>query len=142
MSSKRIYESSSGDTWDLVREDATHRVFVKHTPNLASGGNSSHTEVGAFLRRDPHSAEHAALVALIGSTLDATLGQDGETEPVEVKGYIHDPKEAGGPYIAVVLTGGREPTVTLHKSYAEAERELEARLAHLKKTTIAHHQGS
>ena len=38
MASRRIYASSSGDTWDLVRDAATGRVSVLHTANPASGG--------------------------------------------------------------------------------------------------------
>ncbi len=70
MESRRIYISSSGDTWELIREDGTGRLFVKHTPNLASGGNSSHIELGDFLCRSPYSAEHLALLTLIGTLLD------------------------------------------------------------------------
>ena len=37
---QRIYTSSNGDTWDLVRESNPERVRVRHKPNLASGGSA------------------------------------------------------------------------------------------------------
>ena len=58
--------------------------------------------------------------------------------PNRIKGYIHDPKEEGGPYIAVVLCPNNEPTITLHKSYAEAERELSHKVAEMKEIILSH----
>ena len=65
MASVQIYESSNGDTWDLVRRDQD--VFVLKTPNRSSGGLAREIELGAFLSVDRHSAEVAALVQMIGS---------------------------------------------------------------------------
>ena len=130
MSSTRVYESSSGDTWDLVHDDATEALRVRHTPNLASGGQSSETPLDAFLRIAPHSAEHQAIVAHLKAETDKGRPR--------IRGYIHDPKEPDGPYIAVVLDANSEPLVTLHRSYAEAERELESKLAVQRQTTLSH----
>lgn len=120
MSSTRVYESSNGDTWDLVRDEAGHKR-VRHTPNSASGGQSSELPLNDFL----HSAEHQAIIKY----LDAR-------ETPRSRGYIHDPKEQGGPYIAVVIDADNVPSVTLHKSYAEAERKLESAMADVKQTTL------
>ena len=64
---KELYTSENGDRWSLGRETGTGRVFVRHEPNLASGGQSSEAEVGAFLARGGQGPEHQALIRLIGS---------------------------------------------------------------------------
>jgi hypothetical protein len=61
----------------------------------------------------------------------------GADVPRRYRGYIHDPKEDDGPYIAVVLAPDKAPVITAHSSYAEAERELEHKLADLKQTILA-----
>jgi hypothetical protein len=69
MPARRIYASSSGDTWDLV-QDGQH-IFVIHTPNEASGGKATSRELADFLSAYRGSAEWTALLALIGSlTID------------------------------------------------------------------------
>ena len=70
MASRRIYASSSGDAWDLCRDDATGRVSVVHTANPASGGAVTDFDLDAFLPRSRGSAEHAELVALIGTLVE------------------------------------------------------------------------
>ena len=35
---REIYRSSNGDRWLLARDPETGRVFVRHEPNLPSGG--------------------------------------------------------------------------------------------------------
>ena len=55
MPTQRIYTSSSGDIWDLVREEGTGCLYVKHTPNLASGGMGSYIDLVTFLGRNSHS---------------------------------------------------------------------------------------
>ena len=128
LSTTRAYESSSGDTWDLVRDDATDEMRVRHSPNLASGGQSSELALADFLRIEPHSPQHQAVVALLA------LETSGERHGVV--GYVHEPKERGGPYIAVVLRPGGEPAVTIHKSHAEAEREIARAIADLRQTSL------
>ena len=70
MASRRIYASSSGDTWDLVRDPETGRVSVLHTANQASGGAKAEFDLDAFLPRSKGSAENQALQALIGTLVD------------------------------------------------------------------------
>ncbi len=78
MSSRRLYTSSSGDTWDLVAEAG--RPAVKHTPNRASGGQPSTIEIAAFLSGHAGSPEQIALLDLIASLVteeeDAALVPD------------------------------------------------------------------
>ena len=74
MYTKRLYTSSNGDTWDLVRD--REQVFVLHRPNLASGGAPQRIELDAFLAHERHTAQNVALVSLIG-----TLA--GEKEPTK-----------------------------------------------------------
>ena len=70
MASRRIYASSSGDTWDLVRDSETGRVSVLHTANAPSGGAKAEFDLDAFLPRSKGSAENLALQALIGTLVD------------------------------------------------------------------------
>jgi hypothetical protein len=37
---KEVYGSSDGDCWYLVHERGSQRIFVRHQPNRASGGQS------------------------------------------------------------------------------------------------------
>src|SRR6478735_5249938 len=46
---REIYRSSNGDRWLLARYPETCRVFVRHEPNLPSGGQVADIEIGAFL---------------------------------------------------------------------------------------------
>jgi len=46
---RAIYRSSNGDQWYLVEEPGSERIFVRHQPNRASGGQSSLVEVADFL---------------------------------------------------------------------------------------------
>jgi hypothetical protein len=72
---REIYHSANGDRWLLARDPDTGRVFVRHEPNLPSGGQVADIDIGAFLiatgsgpekqerssRIDnPHSGPHAA----------------------------------------------------------------------------------
>ena len=65
--SRELYASSNGDRWDLVREGG--RVFVRHTPNLSSGGRPSQTEIAAFLARGT-GPEQQGLLRLIGTLVE------------------------------------------------------------------------
>jgi hypothetical protein len=47
-----FYRSPIGDRWLLDRGPETSRVFVRHEPNLPSGGQVVDIETGAFLRRN------------------------------------------------------------------------------------------
>jgi hypothetical protein len=41
VESRELYSSPNGDRWHLVREPRSGRVFIKHEPNAASGGDIS-----------------------------------------------------------------------------------------------------
>jgi hypothetical protein len=66
MSDRVLYESSNGDVWSLARHPASSTPVVKHQPNASSGGRTSYTEIGKFLRDGP---EHQALLNLIGTLI-------------------------------------------------------------------------
>ncbi len=46
---REIYRSANGDRWLLARDPDTGRVFVRHEPNLPSGGPVAEIEIGTFL---------------------------------------------------------------------------------------------
>ena len=47
---REIYRSApDGDRWLLVRDPDSDRVFVRHEPNLSSGGQVADIEIGSFL---------------------------------------------------------------------------------------------
>jgi hypothetical protein len=62
---RKLYESSSGDRWYLIR-DPSEDVFIRHETNVASGGQVEHEEVAAFLSRGA-GPEQQALLGLIGT---------------------------------------------------------------------------
>jgi hypothetical protein len=66
MTAKDFYRSSNGDRWQLIRETASGRSFVRHEPNLSSGGRTTDTHVEEFLNRTGSSPENLALQALLG----------------------------------------------------------------------------
>jgi hypothetical protein len=59
--SEDLYISPNGDRWRLIRDAASGRMFVRHEPNLASGGRVSDTDVEEFLSRGGSGPEYAAL---------------------------------------------------------------------------------
>ena len=66
-----LYRSApNGDRWSLVREPASERVFIEHEPNVSSGGQTTHIEIGNFLGRGGHGPEHQALLRLIGTLVE------------------------------------------------------------------------
>jgi hypothetical protein len=60
-----FYRSSNGDRWQLIRDTASARSFVRHEPNLLSGGRTTDTDVEEFLNRTGSSPENLALRALL-----------------------------------------------------------------------------
>jgi hypothetical protein len=64
--SRAFYCSSNGDRWCLEREPRSGRVFIRHQPNAASGGDTSLTEIAEFLAQN-HGPEQQELLRLIGS---------------------------------------------------------------------------
>jgi hypothetical protein len=71
---RSLYRSANGDTWSLVRDDASGNPQVLHEPNRASGGWTSRIGIGDFLTRDAYGPQHTALLRLIGSLVDRDAG--------------------------------------------------------------------
>lgn len=69
LAARPLYSSSNGDRWLLMRDPDSSRVFVRHEPNLDSGGRASDIEIGAFLSRG-HGPEQQELLRLIGSLVE------------------------------------------------------------------------
>jgi hypothetical protein len=44
ITTKDFYRSSNGDRWQLIRDIDSGRSFVRHEPNLSSGGRTTDTE--------------------------------------------------------------------------------------------------
>jgi hypothetical protein len=65
ITAEDFYRSSNGDRWQLIRDTVSGRVFVRHEPNLSSGGRTTDTEVDEFLNRTGSSPENLALRALL-----------------------------------------------------------------------------
>ena len=63
---REIYCSANGDRWLLARDPDTGRVFVRHEPNLPSGGQVADIEIGAFLIASGNGPEKQELLRLIG----------------------------------------------------------------------------
>jgi hypothetical protein len=65
---REIYRSApDGDRWLLARDPDTTRVFVRHEPNLPSGGRVAEMEVGTFLTAGGSGPEKQELLRLIGT---------------------------------------------------------------------------
>jgi hypothetical protein len=69
---QEVYRSSIGDRWFLVSEPGSDRRFVRHEPNLASGGQSSLIDLGAFLA-EGHGPQHEALLRLLRHSATSSL---------------------------------------------------------------------
>jgi hypothetical protein len=67
---RELYSSPNGDRWYLARDVDLGEVFVRHEPNVPSGGKAAHIEVGAFLGRGGHGPEHRELLRLIGTLVE------------------------------------------------------------------------
>jgi hypothetical protein len=65
ITAEDFYRSSNGDRWQLVRDTASGRSFVRHEPNLSSGGCTTDTDVDEFLNRTGTSPENLALRVLL-----------------------------------------------------------------------------
>jgi hypothetical protein len=65
---RELYRSApNGDRWVLARNTETGRVFVRHEPNLSSGGQPADIEIGAFLVAAGNGPEKQELLRLIGT---------------------------------------------------------------------------
>jgi len=65
ITAEDFYRSSNGDRWQLIRDIASGHTFVRHEPNLSSGGRTTDTDVEEFLNRTGSSPENLALRALL-----------------------------------------------------------------------------
>jgi hypothetical protein len=65
ITAEDFYRSSNGDRWQLVRDTTSGKSFVRHEPNLSSGGRTTETEVDEFLARTGSSPQNLALRALL-----------------------------------------------------------------------------
>lgn len=62
-----FYKSANGDEWRLV-EDVGHRRFVRHIPNVSSGGEVDVVDLEAFRLHSPRSPQNDYLEKLLAST--------------------------------------------------------------------------
>ncbi|EYD75411.1 hypothetical protein Rumeso_03025 [Rubellimicrobium mesophilum DSM 19309] len=67
-----LYVSENGDRWSLIQDSASGRAFVRHRPNLPSGGQASDIELGEFLARGGMGPEKQVLLRLIGGLAETT----------------------------------------------------------------------
>jgi len=65
ITTEDFYRSSNGDRWQLIRDTASGCSFVRHEPNLSSGGRTTDTDVAEFLDRTGTSPQNLALRALL-----------------------------------------------------------------------------
>jgi len=68
--SRELYSSSKGDKWLLSREPESGHVFVRHIPNMPSGGKTTDIELGAFLCERTYGPQHMELLRLIGTLVE------------------------------------------------------------------------
>lgn len=62
-----VHDGSNDDRWYLCRGDNPTDVYVFHEPNELSGARPSRIELAAFRAAANGSAEHRALLGMIGS---------------------------------------------------------------------------
>jgi hypothetical protein len=67
---RELYSSPNGDRWLLVRDVRSGRVFVRHEPNAASGGQVAEIGIAEFLIRGVYGPEHQELLRLIGTLVE------------------------------------------------------------------------
>ena len=71
IETRRIYRSANGDEWYLARGTPSGRVFIRHKANKPSGGPMTDIEIGDFLTSGGHGPQHAELLRLIGTLVEA-----------------------------------------------------------------------
>src|SRR6478672_9094304 len=69
QAARERYHSPNGDRWLLARDPETCRVFVRHEPNLPSGGQVADIEIGAFLIAAGNGPEKQEVLRLIGTLI-------------------------------------------------------------------------
>ena len=70
IETRRFYRSANGDRWQLARDTASGRVFIKHEANEPSGSQVTEIEIGDFLSNGGHGPEHVELLRLIGTLVE------------------------------------------------------------------------
>ena len=60
-----FYSSSNGDRWELSHDDETRSYFVRHQPNLSSGGQATEMPIPTFLAGGGTSPQAEALRTLL-----------------------------------------------------------------------------
>ncbi len=70
---RELYRSANGDRWSLVNDYDSGLVFVRHEPNLPSGGRPSDISIGEFLVGNGKGPEHAELLRLIGTLVETPV---------------------------------------------------------------------
>jgi hypothetical protein len=71
VATRELYSSPNGDRWYLARDLGSGQVFIRHEPNMPSGGAPENIDAGAFLQRGGQGPEHQELLRLIGTLVDA-----------------------------------------------------------------------
>jgi hypothetical protein len=68
LRTREIYRSApNGDRWLLACDPESGRVFVRHEPNLSSGGQVADIDLGAFLIGAGGGPEKQELLRLIST---------------------------------------------------------------------------
>jgi len=67
---RELYSSSNDDRWLLAREPESGHVFVRHIPNIPSGGKTTDIELDAFLCERSYGPQHMELLRLIGTLIE------------------------------------------------------------------------
>jgi len=87
---REIYRSANGDRWLLARDPDADRVFVRHEPNLPSGGQVADIEIGAFLIAAGNGPEKQELLRLIGSLVVRSARHGGNSAPYRPTSPVSD----------------------------------------------------
>jgi hypothetical protein len=80
---RELYSSPNGDRWYLGHDTDLGQVFVRHEPNLPSGGTVADLDVGVFLCRNRQGPEHQELVRLIGTLVERDISSEGEAAQIK-----------------------------------------------------------
>jgi hypothetical protein len=67
---RELYRSPNGDRWYLGNDPSSGRVFVRHQPNVPSGGQATDTDIGTFLASGGKGPEHQQLLRLIATLVE------------------------------------------------------------------------
>jgi hypothetical protein len=127
IEAKELYTSSNGDRWLLVRDPESQEVLIKHEPNAASGGKSSHTAIGEFLRSGARGPEHTALLHLIGTLVGTDNAQPSEPARRNTGQEAALPASSVNPALEMGHQGGRAATDTLSSAQRAEQSRASAK---------------